>query len=179
MANQVGQFVLDRDLISLRNSSPAFSAKGNISRIQTHNDDKIVAFKRDGGGSDDEFIVVSNFANVDRNGYPVQGGSVRRDRNGRPVYAQPPAPLGSLGRQRVPMGGISPDDGRSGRSDRRSGSARRAGDHQRRRGTARRDAAARPRSGEPTVGGVRILPVIALLILVLAIVIAVRGLAVG
>ena len=104
---------------------------------------------------------------------------MRRDRNGRPVYAQPPAPLGSLGRQRVPMGGISPDDGRSGRSDRRSGSARRAGDHQRRRGTARRDAAARPRSGEPTVGGVRILPVIALLILVLAIVIAVRGLAVG
>ena len=72
MANQVGQFVLDRDLISLRNSSPAFSAKGNISRIQTHNDDKIVAFKRDGGGSDDEFIVVSNFANVDRNGYPVE-----------------------------------------------------------------------------------------------------------
>ena len=25
-----------------------------------------------GGGSDDEFIVVSNFANVDRNGYPVE-----------------------------------------------------------------------------------------------------------
>lgn len=71
MANQAGQFVMDRDLISLRNSSPAFSAKGNVSRIQTHNDDKIVAFKRDGGGSNDEFIVISNFANMDRAGYPI------------------------------------------------------------------------------------------------------------
>lgn len=125
---------------------------------------------------------VRDHNGYDRNGYPVQGGSVRRDRNGRPVYAQPPAPLGSLGslgRQRVPMGGISLDDGRSGRSGRRPGSARGAGGHPRRRGTARRDAAARPRSGEPTVGGVRILPVIALLILVLAIAIAIRGLAGG
>lgn len=71
LANQVGQFALTRDLVSLRRTSSAFNATGNISRVYTHNDDKVLAWKRDNGGSD-EFVVVSNFANTDRSGYRME-----------------------------------------------------------------------------------------------------------
>ena len=37
----------------------------------THNLDRVLAYKRDCGGSQDEFVVVSNFANQDRAGYRI------------------------------------------------------------------------------------------------------------
>ncbi len=72
LANQAGQFVMNRDLIALRRSSGALSATGGIHRVQTHNADRVVAWRRDGGGSNEEFVVVSNFASQDRPGYPVK-----------------------------------------------------------------------------------------------------------
>ena len=69
LSNQVGQFVLTRDLIAMRRTSPALNATGETSRVYTHNDDRVLAWKRAGG--DDEFVVVSNFANTDRSGYKV------------------------------------------------------------------------------------------------------------
>ncbi|MBQ7528729.1 alpha amylase C-terminal domain-containing protein [bacterium] len=71
LANQAGQFAVTRDLIALRRTSPAFSATGNTTRVYTHNDDRVLAWKRDDGGKD-EFVVVSNFANTDRSGYRME-----------------------------------------------------------------------------------------------------------
>ena len=71
LSDQAGQFQRTRDLVALRRSSPAFSAAGSISRIYTHNLDRVVAFQRDGGGSQDQFVVLSNFADQDRPGYRV------------------------------------------------------------------------------------------------------------
>lgn len=70
LSNQAGQFAVTRDLIALRRTSPAMSATGKIERVQTHNDDKVLAWKRSGGG--DEYVMVSNFANVERPGYRVE-----------------------------------------------------------------------------------------------------------
>lgn len=71
MSNQVGQFNLVHDLVALRRTSSALNATGNISRVYTHNDDKVLAWKRDNGGSD-EFVMISNFANTDRSGYRME-----------------------------------------------------------------------------------------------------------
>jgi len=71
LANQAGQFQRTRDLIALRRSSSAFSAAGSVSRVYTHNLDRVLAFKREGGGSQDEFVVVSNFADQERTGYRI------------------------------------------------------------------------------------------------------------
>ncbi len=72
LANQAGQFAMNRDLIALRRTSGALSATGGIRAVQTHNADRVLAWKRDGGGSKDEFVVVTNFANTDRPGYHVK-----------------------------------------------------------------------------------------------------------
>ena len=123
---------------------------------------------------------VRDHNGYDRNGYPVQGASVRRNRNGRPVYANTPTLSTGLGRQRVPMGGIPLEDEREDDRRRRRRGDREGredrGDRDSRRGTARRDQRReRPVSNEPMIGNVRILPIIALLILILAVVIGVRG----
>lgn len=70
LSNQAGQFSLTRDLIALRHGSSAFDAASKIERVQTHNDDRMIAYKREGGS--DSYVVVSNFANVDRPGYKVE-----------------------------------------------------------------------------------------------------------
>jgi len=72
LANQAGQFALTRDLIALRRTSGALSATGGMHRVQTHNADRVLAWKRDGGGSKDEFVVVTNFSKTERLGYPVK-----------------------------------------------------------------------------------------------------------
>ncbi len=71
LADQAGQFERTRELVALRRSSAAFSAAGGVSRVYTHNLDRVLAYKRDCGGSQDEFVVVSNFANQDRAGYRI------------------------------------------------------------------------------------------------------------
>ncbi len=79
LADQAGHFQRTRDLIALRRSSSAFSAAGSISRVYTHNLDRVLAFKRDQGGSQDEFVVISNFADQDRSGsqIPLPAGEWR------------------------------------------------------------------------------------------------------
>lgn len=57
------------DLIKLRGSSPAFMANSEIKRVYTHNADRVMAFERKGGN--DDFIVITNFADQDRPGYSV------------------------------------------------------------------------------------------------------------
>ncbi|MBQ7503149.1 alpha amylase C-terminal domain-containing protein [bacterium] len=71
LSNQAGQFALTRDLIALRRTSDAFSATGNVSRVYTHNDDRVLAVKRD-NGKGDEYVIIANFANADRDGYRME-----------------------------------------------------------------------------------------------------------
>ena len=63
-ADKNGHFRLYCDLIHLRTSSPALAAGTGMSRIYTHNADRVVAFTREAEGQ--QFAVVSNFS---RNGY--------------------------------------------------------------------------------------------------------------
>ena len=71
LANQAGQFAMIQDLLALRRSSGALSATGGIHRLQTHNADRVLAWRRDGGGSGDDFVIVHHFGPADRPGYPV------------------------------------------------------------------------------------------------------------
>jgi len=69
LANKRGQFDWYRDLIKLREKSDAFNSNSEISRLYTHNADRVMAYKRKGGN--DEYIVVSNFSDQDRHNYGV------------------------------------------------------------------------------------------------------------
>lgn len=67
---QAGHFKAYKDLIALRRSSAAFDADAPVNRVFTHNGDRVIAFAR--GSGDDQFVVISNLADVDRQGYNVQ-----------------------------------------------------------------------------------------------------------
>lgn len=66
-----GHHKVYQDLISLRRSSDAFLPDAPIERVMTHNDDKIVAFKRSSADGSDNFLVFSHLGDVDREGYGV------------------------------------------------------------------------------------------------------------
>jgi maltooligosyltrehalose trehalohydrolase len=69
MAERQGHFGCYQDLVRLRGSSPAFNADAKAERVYTHNGDKVMALKRSGG--DDQFVIVSNFSDQQKNGYAV------------------------------------------------------------------------------------------------------------
>lgn len=69
LSSRAGIFRCYRDLIALRESSPALTANSEISRVYTHNLDRVMAFDRKCGN--EEYIVISNFANTDRDGYKI------------------------------------------------------------------------------------------------------------
>ena len=68
-ALRAGHHRLYRELIALRGQSGAFSANGPVRRVYTHNEDKVMAFSRQ--GDDGEYIVVANFSDTDRHNYSV------------------------------------------------------------------------------------------------------------
>jgi maltooligosyltrehalose trehalohydrolase len=67
---RAGHFKSYKDLIALRRSSDAFMATAPVTRIHTHNADRVIAFGR--GEGDEQFVVVTNLAGEDRHGYNVQ-----------------------------------------------------------------------------------------------------------
>ncbi|MDQ7826489.1 MAG: alpha amylase C-terminal domain-containing protein [Candidatus Eremiobacteraeota bacterium] len=69
LSNKAGHYTCYKDLISLRGSSPAFTADSEIKRVYTHNLDRVMAYERKGGN--DDYIVVTNFAATDRQGYKI------------------------------------------------------------------------------------------------------------
>jgi 1,4-alpha-glucan branching enzyme len=69
LSDRAGIFESYRDLVALRGKSEAFIADAPIQRIFTHNADRVMAFERKGGG--DDFVVITNFADVERPGYKV------------------------------------------------------------------------------------------------------------
>lgn len=67
---RAGTFKAYSDLIRLRRSSDAFSATSPIGRVFTHNADRVIAYSR--GEGKNQFVVVTNLADCDRQGYGVQ-----------------------------------------------------------------------------------------------------------
>ena len=68
-ASRTGHHKSYQDLIALRTSSDAFRADASVSRVKTHNDDKVMAFARH--GSEDQFVVATNFSSHNRDGYTL------------------------------------------------------------------------------------------------------------
>jgi maltooligosyltrehalose trehalohydrolase len=66
---RAGQFECYKDLIALRGSSSAFMADTQISRVFTHNLDRVLAYERKSGNED--FIVITNIADQERPGYKI------------------------------------------------------------------------------------------------------------
>jgi 1,4-alpha-glucan branching enzyme len=69
LANKRGNFEFYKNLIKLRDSSPAFSTGSSIERTFTHNGDRVMAYERKGGN--DDYVVISNFSEQDRDNYKV------------------------------------------------------------------------------------------------------------
>lgn len=69
-SEQAGHFKSYRDLIALRRSSHAFDATSPVGKVYTHNDDRVAAYTR--GQGNDQFLVVTNFSDVNRSGYDPQ-----------------------------------------------------------------------------------------------------------
>ena len=67
-----GHHRLYRDLINLRKTSDAFLPGAPISRVLTHNDDRVIGFRRDSADGKDSFLVFSHLGDGQRDGYPVQ-----------------------------------------------------------------------------------------------------------
>lgn len=63
------QFQFYKDAITLRNSSPAFSATAEVNRVYTHNDDSVMAFTRKSGN--DEYLVVGSLNHQNLEGYKM------------------------------------------------------------------------------------------------------------
>jgi len=68
MAARVGHFKAHQDLIKLRGSSDAFMSTGAIHKLYTHNADRVMAYSR---GSNQDFVVVTNFSGHDKHGYGI------------------------------------------------------------------------------------------------------------
>jgi maltooligosyltrehalose trehalohydrolase len=66
-----GHFNLYKDLIALRRSSDAFLPGAPISRVMTHNDDKVLGFRRDSANGEDSFLVFTHLGNEHRTDYSV------------------------------------------------------------------------------------------------------------
>lgn len=68
MADRVGHFKAHQDLIKLRGSSDAFKATSPVRRLFTNNADRVMAYTR---GSNDDFVVVTNFSQENKGSYNV------------------------------------------------------------------------------------------------------------
>ncbi|MFA7480072.1 MAG: alpha-amylase family glycosyl hydrolase [Vulcanimicrobiota bacterium] len=68
---RIGHHNLYKDLISLRRSSEAFLPGAPISRVMTHNSDKILGFRRDAADGSDSFMVFTHLGDAHREGYSV------------------------------------------------------------------------------------------------------------
>jgi len=68
---RIGHLNLYKDLISLRRSSDAFLPGAPISRVMTHNSDKVLGFRRDSANGDDSFLVFTHLGDANRTDYSV------------------------------------------------------------------------------------------------------------
>lgn len=68
---KTGQSNVYRALNELRKSSGAFDADSPMSRVYTHNDNRVMAYERTDGK--DKFIVVTNFSDKDYSNYKIDG----------------------------------------------------------------------------------------------------------
>lgn len=66
---RAGHFKAYKDLVKLRRSSDAFMATARVTPVYTHNADRVIAYGR--GSGEEQYVVVTNLANADRNGYGV------------------------------------------------------------------------------------------------------------
>jgi 1,4-alpha-glucan branching enzyme len=68
---RIGHLNLYKDLIALRRSSDAFLPGAPISRVMTHNSDKVLGFRRDSANGDDSFLVFTHLGDANRIDYSV------------------------------------------------------------------------------------------------------------
>ena len=68
---RIGHFNLYKDLIALRRSSDAFLPGAPISRVMTHNSDRVLGFRRDAANGDDSFLVFTHLGDANRLDYTV------------------------------------------------------------------------------------------------------------
>jgi maltooligosyltrehalose trehalohydrolase len=68
---RIGHHKLYHDLIELRRSSDAFLPGASIQRVMTHNDDKVLGFRRDSDDGQDSFLVFTHLGDDHRTDYSV------------------------------------------------------------------------------------------------------------